>query len=640
MRRSVTPGSLSKTTPGRQRSSTWTKVPPGSLWARHRFIIQACIDSACWAAAVCLATLLRWDLAFGHIRLAGLVVMVLFAEAAQVVSGLCVGLYLGRWRFASLDEVVALGRAAVVTSGFLLVVDRLVTPRLVPLSATLGGGLFALAFMAGVRCAWRVLLERSRRPTGLGSTNLLVFGAGDGGVQVITAMMRDPRSSFYPVGLLDDDPSKRHLTILGVKVVGGRAHIARAAETLKADTFLIAIPSADAKLIGELSDLARTAGLSVKVLPSTSELYGGGVGLDDIRDLQPTDLLGRHQIETDIDSIADYLTGQRVLVTGAGGSIGCELCRQIWRFAPAELVMLDRDENALHNVQLLIEGRALLDSPNLVLCNIQDRDSVYKAFARHKPTVVFHAAALKHLPLLERHPAEAIKTNVWGTLNVLDAAADAGVRRFVNISTDKAADPVSVLGYSKRICERMTADVAARTGAAFLSVRFGNVLGSSGSMLKTFRSQIEAGGPVTVTDPEVTRYFMTVAEAVQLVVQAAAVGHAGEALVLDMGAPVRIADVARRLVEQSPRPVEIIYTGLRPGEKCHEVLLGEHEQDARPAHPLISHVTVPPISTEQVVAFDVSRPNAELIIALRSACWARPERSRARLVPDRGTDEP
>jgi FlaA1/EpsC-like NDP-sugar epimerase len=262
--------------------------------------------------------------------------------------------------------------------------------------------------------------------------------------------------------------------------------------------------------------------------------------------------------------------------------------------------MLDRDESALHSVELLLEGRAMLESRNLVVCDIRDLERLHQVFAEHQPDVVFHAAALKHLPLLEMHPSEALKTNVYGTSNVLEAALKANVGKFVNISTDKAADPTSVLGYTKRIAEKLTAKAAHESDGTYLSVRFGNVLGSRGSVLTAFRAQVASGGPVTVTDPEVTRYFMTVEEAVQLVVQAGAVGRDGEALVLDMGQPVKIDDVARRLAAEAERHIDIVYTGLRPGEKLHEVLLGADEIDRRPAHPLISHVSVPLMTVSTV----------------------------------------
>jgi FlaA1/EpsC-like NDP-sugar epimerase/dTDP-4-amino-4,6-dideoxygalactose transaminase len=312
-----------------------------------------------------------------------------------------------------------------------------------------------------------------------------------------------------------------------------------------------------------------------------------------------SDLLGRSEVDTDVGAVARHLADQRVLVTGAGGSIGSELCRQLWRLGVRQLVMLDRDESGLHAVQLSVQGSALLDSHDVVVCDIRDAEAVAEVFAHHRPDVVFHAAALKHLPLLEMYPGEAVKTNVLGTRNVLAAAAAVGVRRFVNISTDKAADPVSVLGYTKRIGERITARFARDRDGTYLSVRFGNVLGSRGSVLTSFKAQAESGGPLTVTHPDVTRYFMTVEEAVQLVLQAGIIGAPGEVLVLDMGTPVRIADVARRLAV-GPSPVEVVYTGLRPGEKLHEVLFGEGEQDHRPLHPLISHTPAPPLPLDAI----------------------------------------
>ncbi len=590
-------------------------------FAHRRLAAQIVFDSGAWAAGLTLATLLRYDLSLRGVDLLGLAMIIPLAALSQVVAGLGVGLYLGRWRFASFDEVAALAKAGAITTALLFALDLWVSnPRMVPLSATIGGGAIALVLMGGARYAWRLAAETMRRPADDGAARTLVLGAGEGGAQVITAMLRDPTSPYLPVGIVDDDPAKRNLRISGVRVVGDRRQLADAAQRLRADAILVAIPSAGSRLISEVTDEAQRCGLDVKVLPPVAELFGSGVGLADVRDVTVADLLGRHEVETDLAAIAGYLTGRRVLVTGAGGSIGSELCRQIHRFAPAELVMLDRDESALHAVELSIEGRALLDSPGLVLCDIRDAPALREVFSQRRPEVVFHAAALKHLPLLEQHPAEAVKSNLWGTLHVLDAAAGAGVERFVNISTDKAADPSSVLGYSKRIAERLTAWYGGRAPGTYLSVRFGNVLGSRGSVLDTFHAQVAAGGPITVTDPEVTRYFMTVSEAVQLVIQAGAIGGDGEALVLDMGEPVCIDDVARRLAGQAPRPVKIVYTGLRAGEKLHETLLGCHEVDRRPAHPLITHVPVPAISADAVRSVDPTAPPECLVATLRRLC--------------------
>jgi FlaA1/EpsC-like NDP-sugar epimerase len=354
------------------------------------------------------------------------------------------------------------------------------------------------------------------------------------------------------------------------------------------------MPSADSALVRDISQRATAAGLTVKILPTLSDLLGAArVGIRDVRDIDIADLLGRHQVDTDVAEIADYLRGQRVLVTGAGGSIGSELCRQIAAFGPAELMMLDRDESALHAVSLSIHGEARLDLPQAVLADIRDGEALRELFLQRRPDVVFHAAALKHVNMLEQYPAEGWKTNVLGTRNVLEAATAVGVSHFINVSTDKAADPVNVLGRTKRMAERLTATYAQQNEGRFLSVRFGNVLGSRGSVLETFAAQIARGGPLTVTHPDVTRFFMTIPEAVQLVIQAGVIGNGGEALVLDMGEPVRIADVAAQLIAMDGRPINILFTGLRPGEKLHEELFGSDEQDSRPVHPLVSHVPVP-----------------------------------------------
>jgi FlaA1/EpsC-like NDP-sugar epimerase len=300
-------------------------------------------------------------------------------------------------------------------------------------------------------------------------------------------------------------------------------------------------------------------------------------------------------------------------VTGAGGSIGSELCRQLSAFAPRRLVMIDRDESGLHGVQLSLEGRALLDSDTLVLADIRDRTRVARLFEEIRPDVVFHAAALKHLPLLQAHPSEALKSNVWGTLSVLDAAAAVGVSHFVNISTDKAANSASVLGYSKRIAEALTSSFGQEHSGRYLSVRFGNVLGSRGSVLTTFRSQLDDGGPLTVTHPEVTRYFMTIEEAVQLVIQAGAIGGDGHAMVLDMGEPVRIYDVARQLAASRHPEVPIEFTGLRPGEKLHEDLFCSEESPALSAHELIRYVQVPGLEPDRVRKLDPTGTHAEVL---------------------------
>ena len=591
-----------------------------------RGVLEAAADMVAWTVGLAVGCLERFDFRVSQIHVRELVFFALGAAVLQTVVGAAAGLYLGRWRVGSLEEAGAIAANVAVVAGLLLVSDAMFRAHPVPLSSVMGGGFCALIVIGGSRTALRLTLERHQRRASAGTVRLLVFGAGEGGTQVIDAILRDRRCPYLPVALLDDAPSKRTLRIRGVHVEGGRDALPILASHYKAEALLIAIPSANRETVAELTALGQAAGLAVKVLPAVSELFGTLIDALDIRDVSEEDLLGRTMVDTDVASIAGYLTGKRVLVTGAGGSIGSELCRHIARFEPSELVMLDRDESGLHAVQLSLEGRALLDSPAVVLLDIRDRQAVFDCFRACQPEVVFHAAALKHLPLLEQYPGEAIQTNIGGTVNVLDVAIQTGVERFVNISTDKAADPISVLGAIKRIGERLTAHAATEASGIFLSVRFGNVLGSRGSVATTFRAQMEAGGPITVTDPDVTRYFMTAAEAVELVIQAGAIGRSGEVLVLDMGEPVRIADMAARFASRASQPVEIVFTGLREGEKLHEVLLAADESDERPFHPLISHITAPPLEPSFVQALDCRAPKGECRRELLRVCNLRDAR--------------
>ena len=521
------------------------------------------------------------------------------AALAQAVVGLAVGLYLGRAAIASFDELLLLvSTVAVVAAVVAFSGQQLGLVHQVELA--LLGAAVALLVMTGARAVWRLRTERLVNSRERSGQRTIVFGAGEGGYQVVRAMLRRDNSLYNPVALLDDDRSKRFLRVMGIPVMGGREAIGHVARQTQAQVLLVAIPSASGQLLQELSEPCSKAGLVMKVVPSVNEIIGGQAQLGDIRDIRIADVLGRPPSLMDPRPMASYLRGKKILVTGAGGSIGSELCRVLAAHEPGQILMLDRDESALHAVQLTLEGRALLDSPSVILADIRDTDALIRVFDAHRPDIVFHAAALKHLPLLERYPAEAIKTNVWGTLAVLAAAR--GVTRFVNISTDKAADPISVLGTSKRIAERVVAH--GRPGTTCVSVRFGNVLGSRGSVLHTFAAQVKAGGPITVTHPDTTRYFMTITEAANLVIAAGGIGQNGEALVLDMGKPARILDVARLVSASSPVPVE--FTGLRPGEKLHEQLFGTGEVDVRPVHPLISHVVVPPIDPVEAYALNAS----------------------------------
>lgn len=548
-------------------------------------------------AGLVLATAARYEGDLAEADPLGLLLGVGLATVVYVGVGVALRLHHGRYAVGSVDELKALCIAVGLTSLTVLAADATAgTPRLLPLSVPPVAGVLSFVLMMGFRLVIRSQREGAVRPRSGART--LVFGAGDAGDQLLRSMLCDPESPYLPVGLLDDDPTKRHARIRGIRMLGGRERLATAAKATAAEVLVIALPSAGSALVRDISRRATAAGLTVKVLPRVADLLSRRVGIRDVRDIDVADLLGRRVIDTNVDEIADYLRGKRVLVTGAGGSIGSELCRQIAQFGPAELLMLDRDESALHALQLTMFGEAKLHEPQAILADIRDAATLDRLFAERRPGVVFHAAALKHVNMLEQYPDEGWKTNVLGTRNLLSAAVSVGVSHFINVSTDKAADPVNVLGRTKRMSELLTATFAKRSEGRFLSVRFGNVLGSRGSVLETFAAQIARGGPITVTHPDVTRYFMTIPEAVQLVIQAGAIGDGGEALVLDMGAPVRIADVAEQLISMEGRDIDIRFTGLRPGEKLHEDLFGAGEQDERPKHPMISHVPVPALGED------------------------------------------
>ena len=560
------------------------------------------IDAACWLAAVFVATALRLDFDV----VATVHVGTLWYAVSLALFHICLGAAIGPYAVGhargSFEEVVDIGRAVVITTvvGF-TVMALLIHPYPVPRTVPLISGGIALGLMFAVRFVVRTWRNR-RASLATGQRRVIVFGAGEGGRQLVRTMVRNPSAGFLPVAILDDDPRKARLHVDGVHVRGDRLSLDKVALTSGAETLAIAVPSAEAALIRDLRDRADRAGLKVLVLPPISEIFGGHPKPADLRDVDLNDLLGRRAVSMDTGVISEQIAGKVILVTGAGGSIGSELCRQIIRFGPSKLYLLDRDESGLQATQLSLSGSGLLDTDDIVLADIRDLESLRTVFKRAAPEMVFHAAALKHLPLLESYPLEAWKSNVVGTLNVLTAAAEAGVVTFVNISTDKAADPTCVLGYSKRVAERLTAAFAQDEAGRYVSVRFGNVLGSRGSVVHAFTAQIDMGGPVTVTHPDVARYFMLIPEACQLVLQAASIGCDGEVLVLDMGEQVRIVEVAQTLIKMSGRTdIDITYSGLRPGEKLGEDLFSMNEQRRDTAHELVARVDVPALDVEAVM---------------------------------------
>ena len=572
-------------------------------WVR---LALALWDMAAWAAAALALVLTRYSLDLSDAQFRLVLVYAGAAMAAQFGLGYVSKLYRGRHSVASFEEATMLAIIVAAIGLVLAVLFAIWGPESYPRVMTFTVPFAALVLMAAGRFVFRAV-TRAVRPD-VDREQVIVYGAGNAGEQFSRLILGDPDAPFEIVGFIDDDPGKRNLHLSGAKVLGGRSRLVTEAQERGVGTVVLAIPTASRELKREISALADDAGLRVLMMPSTRDIVSGRASVTNLHELDVTDLLGRAQIQTNLGEIADYLSGKVVLVTGAGGSIGSELARQVHRFGPEELVMLDRDESGLHGTQLSIFNQGLLDTPNMVLCDIRDVEALDKVFADHRPDVIFHAAALKHLPMLEQYPVEGWKTNTLGTLNVLQAAEKYGVERFVNISTDKAADATSVLGKTKRIAEELTAFFAKKTGHTWLSVRFGNVLGSRGSMLHTFTKQIEAGGPLTVTHPEITRYFMTIPEACELTIQAGAIGRPADVLVLDMGEPVRILDVAKGLIARSGKDIKIVFTGLRPNEKLHEVLFSDDEERTTTSHELVSRVQVPPLNPERLAEVDPADP--------------------------------
>ncbi|MGH8883795.1 MAG: polysaccharide biosynthesis protein [Egibacteraceae bacterium] len=512
------------------------------------------------------------------------------------------GLYGPMWRHASVQEARRIVLASMCAGGALAVLF-LPGEQSVPNSVVLLGGPLATVLVGTLRFHSR-LFAFHRRSGDVEQIRVVVIGAGGSGGAIIREMLRQPDKGLAPVAVLDDDPRKHGRSVAGVPVAGGIDRLPAVACEHRAQQALMAIPSADRQLVRRVADAADTAGLPLKVLPSVSELVGGQVSVRDVRDLSIDDLLGRQQVVTDLAAVRRILHGRRVLITGAGGSIGAEIARQVASCAPAALLLLDHDETHLFDAAATLPGAS-----TQLLADIRDAELIATLFARHRPEVVFHAAAHKHVPLLQDHPCEAVRTNVFGTANVMSAAAREGVERLVFVSTDKAVLPCSVMGASKRVGEFLTLSTAP-PGSHYCVVRFGNVLGSRGSVIPTFMRQIQQGGPVTITDPRMTRFFMSIEEAVQLVLQAAAFSEGGEIYMLEMGEPVRIVDLAERMIRLSGRrvgaDVPITITGIRSGEKLQEELRSPEETPRVTPHPSIVAL-YPRVPDREALARELAR---------------------------------
>ncbi|RMH50829.1 MAG: polysaccharide biosynthesis protein [Zetaproteobacteria bacterium] len=498
------------------------------------------------------------------------------------------GLYRGIWRFASLPDLLRIAQA-VLTGSALLFIAHFILWRLdaVPRSVLLLYPLLLAIGLAAPRMLYRWHKDHRWRLDASGAQRALIVGAGEAGELLLRELLRS--RDYLPVGLLDDDPGKQGLEVHGVRVLGECAQLPALAAELEADIVLLAIPSAPPETINRILDLSARAGVTCRTLPSLPELAGGKVTVSALRPLRIEDLLGRDEVGMDPDLVRATIRGRSVLVTGAGGSIGAELCRQLRAFAPRRLLLFDHGEFNLYRID-----RELRDGGNgcetvPLLGDIRDRGRVAWILEHYRPELLFNAAAYKHVPLVECNPIEGVKTNTLATCALATLAAERGVERFIQVSTDKAVNPANVMGASKRAAEIFCQNLDGRSpGCRFITTRFGNVLGSAGSVVPLFRQQIAAGGPVTVTHPEVTRYFMTIPEAVGLILHAAAMGQGGEIFVLDMGRPVRIVDLAEKMIRLSGLEpgvdIAIEFTGLRPGEKLYEELFHEEERLLPTAH--------------------------------------------------------
>jgi FlaA1/EpsC-like NDP-sugar epimerase len=582
-----------------RRRLRWSRV--ASLAAQMRAdLLFATFDLVLVSAAYIGVMVLRFDGTVPSTNWDGFYRFLVVALMVHLSSNWAWGLYGRLWRHASIQEarqVVLAGGTSLTT---LLVAD-LILPgrRLAPFSVVLLGATVATMLAGASRFQSRLFAfnRRSDAPPGL---RIAIVGAGEAGATILRDMLGNPGAGFVPVAVLDDDPRAQGRKLMGVPVVGGIDDLPRALGGLEVHQVVLAIPSADHSVVRRAVHAAEAAGLPLRVLPSVADLMNARVSMRDVRDLRIEDLLGRQQVTTDLDAVRRLLEGRRVLITGAGGSIGSEIARQVSDLGPASLILVDHDETHLYEVVASLDGPVVE-----LLGDIRDVSLLDEVFERHRPQVVFHAAAHKHVPLLEDHPCEAITTNVLGTRTVVRAAKRTGVERFVFISTDKAVRPVNVMGASKRLGEQiMLAESPDDTVCC--AVRFGNVLGSRGSVVPTFMRQIAAGGPVTVTDARMTRFFMSVHEAVQLVLQAAALATGGDIFILEMGTPVRILDLAQRMIRFSGRragaDIEIRVTGVRPGEKLTEEICAPEERPEPTVHPSIMRVKPDRLDTDLLAA--------------------------------------
>jgi FlaA1/EpsC-like NDP-sugar epimerase len=498
-------------------------------------------------------------------------------------------LYNKAWQYASIGELLTIVKA-VSGSIFLTAMMQIFIFNNTYIRVLMLTWMLHVLLIGGSRFSWRVLRDFHFK-TEQDMKNVLVVGAGKAGTLIARQLMNNQDLGLKPSAFIDDDPNKYKLQILGIPVAGTSKEIVQAVEKYKIDLIVLAIPSLSKGELARIFDECSKSKVKTQIMPMIEDIMLGKVAVNQFRDVEVEDLLGREPVELDIDGISEYVTGKTVLVTGAGGSIGSEICRQICRFSPKKLVLLGHGENSIYLIDMELRNSNLPSVEIIpVIGDIQDRARMFEVMEEYRPDVVYHAAAHKHVPLMEYNPRESVKNNVFGTKNVAEAADTFGVGTFVMISSDKAVNPTNVMGSTKRIAEMVIQQLSKKSHTKFVAVRFGNVLGSRGSVIPLFKKQILAGGPVTVTHPDMTRYFMTIPEASRLVIQAGSLARGGEIFVLDMGEPVKIVDLAVNLIKLSGYSVEEIginYSGIRPGEKMYEELLGKNEVHGEAIFPKI-----------------------------------------------------
>ncbi|NLP51836.1 nucleoside-diphosphate sugar epimerase/dehydratase [Bacillus sp. RO1] len=513
-------------------------------------------------------------------------------------------LYHKAWEYASIGELMGITKAvtySVTVAGFvqLLVIGN------VYVRALIITWMLHMILIGGSRFSWRVYRDFYNKKN-KNKKRTLIVGAGAAGTMVARQLLQNRDAELIPVAFVDDDPKKQKLQILGVPVNGEVSDIESVVEAMEIDNIIIAIPSLGKKEINTIYQECVKTDAKTKIIPMLEDLMSGKVSVNEFRDVEVEDLLGRDPVKLDMASISESITGKTVLVTGAGGSIGSEICRQISNFTPKNLILLGHGENSIYSIEL--ELRTTYDTTINIyteIADIQDRSKIFSIMEKYKPDVVYHAAAHKHVPLMERNPEEAVKNNIFGSQNVAEAADTFGVNTFVLVSSDKAVNPTNIMGSTKRFAEMVVQQLAQESKTKFVAVRFGNVLGSRGSVIPLFKKQIQAGGPVTVTHPDMTRYFMTIPEASRLVIQAGTLARGGEVFVLDMGDPVKIVDLAKNLITLSGYSIDEIgikYSGIRPGEKMYEELLNENEIHKADVFPKI-HIGKAPLKDQEILAY-------------------------------------